>query len=242
MPEHFAKLCENCCRAVQALGLSRPILICNKKSGCNGKFFVVWQKDTCKNFKAKKNLPDPEPPVAEGDNVRFIPLTKGKFAIVDADDYEWLAKYKWYTYSDHYTFYICRWNSCKKISMHRQIMNPPEGLLVDHIDGNGLNNRKSNLRLCTRTQNARNRRPKRNGSSKFKGVYWHIVYRKWAALIRCNGKQTYLGRFDNEIEAALVYDRKAEELFGEFAYLNFPELAAKAQRNLTRIPPSLPPS
>ena len=106
--------------------------------------------------------------------------------------------------------------------MHRAILNAPKGLLVDHIDGNGLNNRKSNLRLCTFAQNAHNSRPRRNSSSRYKGVCWHKLKKKWTVSIYKGGKRTYLGYYDDEIEAALAYDRKAEELFGEFAYLNFP--------------------
>jgi hypothetical protein len=111
--------------------------------------------------------------------------------------------------------------------MHRQIMNAPEGLLVDHIDGNGLNNQKNNLRLCSSAQNARNRRPTSKPYSKYKGVSWHKRNKKWEVRIAKSGKSTYLGTFEDELEAALAYDRKAEELFGEFAYLNFPQQATE---------------
>ncbi len=107
--------------------------------------------------------------------------------------------------------------------MHRLIMNAPAGLVVDHIDGNSLNNRKTNLRICTQAQNIHNSRPRRNRSSKYKGVFWNKVNKKWSVSIRKGDKRIYLGGFDDEIEAALAYDRKAEELFGEFAYLNMPK-------------------
>jgi hypothetical protein len=147
-----------------------------------------------------------------------------RFAIVDADDYEHLAKYKWYCEQDGNTFYTFRreGRKRKRVSMHRQILHAPKGLLVDHIDGNGLNNRKSNLRLCSPAQNARNKRPAPNCSSRYKGVTWHKYHKKWHVRIFKSGKSTYLGSFDDEIEAAVAYDRKAAELFGEFAYLNFP--------------------
>ena len=106
--------------------------------------------------------------------------------------------------------------------MHRQIMIAPEGFVVDHIDGNSLNNRKTNLRICTQAQNIHNSRPRRNRSSKYKGVFWDKVNKKWSTNIRKGDKRIYLGGFDDEIEAAIAYDRKAAELFGEFAYLNFP--------------------
>ncbi len=106
--------------------------------------------------------------------------------------------------------------------MHRLIANAPAHLLVDHIDHDGLNNRKANLRLCSIAQNNQNSRPNRNAASKYKGVSWAQSCRKWFARIRPNRKTIYLGLFTDEIEAALAYDRKAKELFGEFAYLNFP--------------------
>ncbi len=105
--------------------------------------------------------------------------------------------------------------------MHRQIMNAPAGLVVDHIDGNGLNNRKSNLRVCTQGQNSLNSRPRRNCSSRYKGVSFYKRDKIWQAQIFYNFRTINIGRFDDEVEAALAYDRKAEELFGEFAYLNF---------------------
>ena len=112
--------------------------------------------------------------------------------------------------------------------MHRLILNAPQNKLVDHVDGNGLNNRKTNLRLCNYTQNAWNRRPAAGGHSKYKGVTWNNNSKGWYVRICKDYKSIYLGCFDNEIEAALAYDHKAEELFGEFAYLNFPESAREA--------------
>jgi hypothetical protein len=108
--------------------------------------------------------------------------------------------------------------------MHRQILDAPEGVWVDHIDGDGLNNRKSNLRLCSAIENARNRRPRPNCRSRYKGISWHKRQKKWAVRIGKRGKGIHLGSFDDQIEAAVAYDRKAEKLFGEFAYLNFPDL------------------
>jgi len=106
------------------------------------------------------------------------------------------------------------------VYMHRMIMRPRQGYVVDHIDGNGLNNRRCNLRVCTRRQNQANQGP-RGGSSRFVGVYRHK--NKWEAGIRCRGKRYYLGLFDDEVEAAKARDRKAYELHGAHAYLNFPE-------------------
>jgi len=218
-----AHSCQNCIYLIYPAGGTCSVPVCINKADSPGQLHYTAPGGCCRNFKPK-NFGRQKPPSPDDSGVRLIPLTQGKFAIVDADDYERLAKYKWHAYKNGSTYYASRTSANKKIIMHREIMQAPKGLLVDHIEGNGLNNRKSNLRLCTRVQNARNKRPKHNGSSRYKGVYWHISYRKWAANIRCNGKQKYLGRFDDEIEAAVAYDRKAELLFGEFAYLNFPQL------------------
>ena len=107
--------------------------------------------------------------------------------------------------------------------MHRAIMNPPDGTVVDHINRNSLNNRRCNLRICTQKENLRNGRPSRRSTSRFKGVYFDKQTRKWIAKIGYNGKTIHLGSFEDEVEAAKAYDRKAYELFKDFAYLNFPQ-------------------
>jgi len=106
--------------------------------------------------------------------------------------------------------------------MHRLIMQPPEGMVVDHIDGNGLNNRRSNLRICTPHQNSFNQ-PQRPGTSRFKGVSFRRDCGKWDVQIRMKGKALHLGLYEDEEQAAHVYDCKAVELYGRFAYLNFPD-------------------
>ena len=99
--------------------------------------------------------------------------------------------------------------------MARLIMYAPEGMDVDHKNGDPLDNRRKNLRVCTHRQNCQGRRPNKNCLSKYKGVSWFKG--KWTAMIN----QKYLGRFDNEINAAKAYDEKAKELYGEYAYINF---------------------
>ena len=96
--------------------------------------------------------------------------------------------------------------------IHRLIMNAPRGMEVDHINGDTFDNRRSNLRLCTHAENARNLRTSKQGSSRFRGVYWHTCRQNWMARIR----NTYLGSFKSETAAALAFDRAADELFGEF--------------------------
>jgi len=159
--------------------------------------------------------------------MKRIPLTQNKFAIVDDDMFEYLNQWKWYARKGGNTFYAVRnvgkYLNQKKIHMHRQIMNAQEGQEIDHINHNALDNRRTNLRTCTRAQNQHNRKINRNSTSKFKGVYWNKVRRKWQARVSLNGKRPYLGSFNNELDAAKAYDKKAKELFGEFANLNFPK-------------------
>lgn len=105
-------------------------------------------------------------------------------------------------------------------SLHQIIMGEiPKGMVIDHIDGNPLNNQKSNLRICTPQQNQFNQR-KTRGVSKYKGVSWYKNYKKWMAKIKFNGRTYNLGYFNTEIQAAKAYDEKAKEIFGEFANLN----------------------
>jgi len=221
--ETLIKLCKNCRFAIRAIGLARPIFICNNKAGYEGKYFIIWPKDYCKNYIAKKHLPTPTPSWSADDDVRYIPLTQGKFAIVDAEDYDWLSQYKWCAAKDRKTYYAQRCKNGKIVRMHREIMRAPKGEICDHRNHNGLNNRKSNLRLCTNAQNQYNKRPKNGCSSRYKGVVLRKDCKRWRAKIGFEGKRIHLGYFDDEMAAAMAYDDKAIELFGEFAWLNFPE-------------------
>ena len=151
---------------------------------------------------------------------KIIPLTQGKHAIVDDEDYEQLSRYRWYAHRDGNTFYAVSRIKGKQVLMHREILNVPEGTETDHRNGNGLDNWNANLRICTKQQNGFNSRKRLKTSSKYKGVCWDKRSRKWRAHIRCNGKQIHGGCFKNEEEAAEAYNAKARELFGDFAQLN----------------------
>jgi hypothetical protein len=160
---------------------------------------------------------------------RRIPLTQHQYAIVDPDDYPRLAKYKWHATKGRNTYYAQRkvWNGKKELTirLHRQVLNVPETLLVDHINRNGLDNRKANLRPATHWQNACNSpkfRPTKS-RSKYRGVTWHKRKNKWCARIRVKGQTKSLGYFDDEVGAAGAYDEAARRHHGEFAALNFPD-------------------
>lgn len=160
---------------------------------------------------------------------RKIRLTNGNFAIVDGDDFTKLSKFKWHSHRCGRAYYAFRHASvpnCNKrtiILMHRQIMNSPPDKAVDHINHNGLDNRKANLRIVSRMQNQWNmRKQQTNCTSRYKGIYFYKRYKKWSASIRHNGTHIFLGNFDDEETAARAYDAKARELFGQYACLNFP--------------------
>ena len=161
--------------------------------------------------------------------MKQIKLTQGKFAIVDDADYKWLSQWKWYAFKNYYHIWYAVRKSPRKngkqttIWMHRKILGLKRGdpCECDHHNGNGLDNRRSNLRIATRAQNNRNQRPRKGGTSIYKGVSWDWRNTKWLVHIRINGRVTHLGYFDNEVEAAQVYDKAAKIFFGGFARTNF---------------------
>lgn len=149
-----------------------------------------------------------------------IPLTSGKYAIVDADMYEYLMKWKWHVKNGRYA--VRRDQKTRKfVYMHRVIARTPDGLETDHIDGDGLNNRRANLRHCTHQQNGWNQRQKRRKYSRFQGVSWKD--KRWIAQITVNGKVITLGTYTAEEDAAEAYNVNATYHFGEFAHLNVVE-------------------
>lgn len=158
------------------------------------------------------------------DGKKAIQLTKGKIAVVDPDDYERANELKWYTKVTKGSVYAARRYKENGVyvnqDLHHFIMGD-ESPIIDHIDGDGLNNCKSNLRFCNHQCNLMNQRKQKNRTSIYKGVFKPKNYNKFIAMIKINQKSIHLGVFDNEIDAAFAYDDKAKILFGEFANLNF---------------------
>lgn len=151
----------------------------------------------------------------------LIPLTKGKFASVSIEDYMELRKYNWSVNSCNYASRGKKINGKKKfITMHRFIMNPPDGMQVDHINGNRLDNRRCNLRICTRSQNCSSRDSSTKNKSGFRGVIFHSSTKKWRACIKVNQKMISLGLFHTKLEAARAYNDAAIQNFGQFARVN----------------------
>lgn len=164
----------------------------------------------------------------------MIYLTKGKWAIVDADKwaivdadmYDFLNKWKWFYTSGYaarhqHIGYFNGKKKTKRIYMHRAIMNTPDGMDTDHREpGHTLDNRRRNLRICTTSQNLRNSVSRRGSSSKYKGVSWDKRRNKWVAQISIEGRAINLGRFTLEEDAAQAYNFAAVEHFGEFSRLN----------------------
>lgn len=164
--------------------------------------------------------------------MKVIELTQGKVSLVDDADFVWLSQWKWCATKRKLKYLECWYavrnkstkDGCKggPVYMHREIAATIGIPQVDHRDGDGLNNQRNNLRPATQTQNNGNQRKVLVRSSRFKGVVWNKKRQKWYAQVQLNGAQRYLGCFTVEEEAAKVYDTAAQEVFGQFAKLNFP--------------------
>ena len=154
-----------------------------------------------------------------------ISLTQGKIALVDDEDFRHLSQWQWFAVHRNRSFHAARnvWREGQRTTlyMHQLLVNVPLGMMTDHIDGNGLNNQRANLRACTPSQNTANTaKYSMLTSSQYRGVYWRGDIRKWHAQVRRDGKYFHLGHFRHEREAALAYNEAALEHFGGFAMLN----------------------
>jgi hypothetical protein len=212
-------------------------LLCTNHPDSPGQLREVIPTGMCRNFKAARWLRPRSGVANKGGgpaicttrgSVRWIPLGGGLFATVDARDYKRISRHKWCVLSKSGAPYaVRRTKDGRMIYMHREIMRAPKGSVVDHLDHNTLNNRRCNLRLCTQAENQANAGP-RGSASGYVGV--KRVGNKWEAEINFQGKRYYLGRYHDPAEAARVRDRKAFELHGRYAYLNFPKQYATPRR------------
>jgi hypothetical protein len=160
------------------------------------------------------------------DGITLVFLTKGKVAIIDSVDAERILRHKWRLASRGYAArnrHIADGPGPHAVKMHQEILQAPAGTEPDHINRNGLDNRRCNLRVATRSQNSCNRRIRTDNRSGFRGVSREIGRQRWRATIRIDGKTRHLGRFDVAEDAARAYDAAAQQAFGEFAQLNYPE-------------------
>jgi hypothetical protein len=160
--------------------------------------------------------------MANINSIRAIKLKQGSIVIIDAEDYDLISQWKWH-YNNGYAARVIRDKDKKLLKiiwMHRIINRTPDGMETDHVNGDPLDNRKSNLRSCTHAQNLRNQRAQKNRSSKYRGVVFDKENKKWRALIKLSGKRYCLGRYLSEHDAAIAYNKAALNLFEEFAYQN----------------------
>lgn len=150
--------------------------------------------------------------------MKTIYLTQGKLAKVDDEDYSTINSFRWQAVKGRYTYYARGGDWY----MHQMVLNKPYDR-IDHINGDGLDNQKSNLRLANKSENARNCKLQKNNTSGFRGVSFQKQLRKWMAYIKLNNKRVYIGVFFTKEEAAYARDEMAIKHHGEFAVLNFPK-------------------
>jgi hypothetical protein len=151
-----------------------------------------------------------------------ISLGRGLFAIVDIADRDLVAHHRWYVSAGGYVVWSIRSGGRKRtVYLHRVVSGAPDSLTVDHMNGNKLDNRRANLRLCTRAENVRNARRSKNNTSGYKGVAWYRRRKLWQAQIMMDRETIHLGLFPDRVDAALAYDLAAIEHHGEFAHPNF---------------------
>lgn len=158
-----------------------------------------------------------------GKNMKEIKLrgknSNGRYALVSDEDYESVSTCKWFVNNVGGLSYAVTYKNNSGILMHRFILNPHSSAIIDHKDRNPLNNQRDNLRLCTQSQNQKNRKPNINSSSAFKGIT-KTQQGKWRVRVTIDGVRTNFGTFSDEIEAVKMYDRVAKKYYGEYGYIN----------------------
>ncbi len=184
---------------------------CANQPDAPGRMQRVPPPGICRNCR-------PRPATPQG-AVKQIPLGEGLYAYVDAADFDWLNQWPWHLHNG----YAARRCQGKTIYLHREIMHPPAGKVVDHANHNKLDDTRANLKVCTQRENLCNSAKRRGTASRFRGLYFYKRIGKWCARIKFEGKPIYLGSFAEEIEAARAHDRGAVAYFGASARLNFPQ-------------------
>lgn len=180
-----------------------------------------WQEKVTEALAIVPVIPPKQLPPSS--SVKAILLTKGMVTLIDEQDYERVSQYNWSATKHHDRWYVHRTahgQAKKKIFLHRFILDAPEGLVVDHINGDSLDNRRSNLRLCSSSENGMNRGKTKLNTSGFKGIYLNKQTGRWVARIGINGRHIHLGTFDSREVAATVYDEAAQFCHREFAKTN----------------------
>lgn len=149
-----------------------------------------------------------------------------KIILIDDEDYELFCSHNWHFVKGRNTFYlytnIIKDKKRKTVALHQIILTCPKDMCIDHIDRNGLNNQRSNLRVCNRSENQCNQFKRKNTSSQYRGVSWNKYQQRWECYINKDQKRTFIGKFKSEVEAARKWDEYAKKIHGEFARLNFP--------------------
>jgi len=159
--------------------------------------------------------------------MKKITLTQGKHAIVDDEDFKELNRHKWCANKFGHSFYACRGmydpktQKTKTILMHRVILDAPTGTICDHVNRNGLDNRKTNLRFCTKEQNSHNSKINIKNKSGYKGVSWDKNRKKWVVRMKINGFYKFIGRFTDKEKAIGAYHSRARKNHGEFFIDNY---------------------
>lgn len=159
---------------------------------------------------------------------RVIKLNRGKAVLVDLGDFDRVMQHRWSAHRAGRSWYAGTYFDGKYMKMHRFILDAKKGEEIDHINHDGLDNRRVNLRKCSHKQNTMNKR-KFLGTSKFKGVSWHSRDKRWAVSVYVDGKAKHLGSYKDEEAAAKAYDSAALKYFGDFAFINFPSVNQEIQ-------------
>lgn len=208
----------NCRKCGQEFPNERRAALCRD---CNREYQRQWRAMRRAAGKPLRNEVKREPrPIKIDGDVAFVPLTKGLQATIDADCAHLVSGWDWSAQSDRSGPYAKRSiyedGKCKVLMMHRVILPVSQGMQVDHINGDRLDNRRANLREATHSENARNRGIGKNNKSGIKGVRWCPVLCKWMSWITVDGKRTYLGSFHDLEGAAKAYANASREMHGEF--------------------------